>query len=77
MNRLLDWLFRALAALNALWCLGMVDKLERDTAYPLGKGAALIAVFLALTVLCLWLGNCYPEWLGRRPFGGGENVHGT
>jgi len=72
MNRILDWLFRGLAAWNGLWCLAMVDKLERDVTYPLAKGAVLVGVFLALTVLCLWLGNCYPEWLGRRPLGGGE-----
>lgn len=71
-NRVLDWLFRGLAAWNGLWCLAMVDRLEQDITYPLIKGGVLIAVFLALTVLCLWLGNCYPEWLGRRPFGGGE-----
>ena len=67
-NRILDWMFRVLATWNGLWCLAMVDKLERDITYPLGKGTVLIAAFLALTVLCLWLGNCYPEWLGVRPF---------
>ena len=68
LNRVIDWLFRGLAVWNGLWCFTMVNKLEQDMNYPLAKGGVLIVVFLVLMVICLWFGNCYPEWLGKRPF---------
>lgn len=69
-NFVLDKLFRGMSAVNGLWCIGMVGKLELDPTYPLVRGMALAFGFLGLSVLCAWLGNWLTEWLGVRPFGG-------